>query len=112
MTWLTFLFHTSAVVQITANIIVMFYVFPAFRRTKHRAFLLIWCACLLGTFDTVCDHTIGLEAMQHTQYVAFRTLRRLTYFTSVGLDAAGIVWLTQSFLQRFSIPSPNSPPNA
>ena len=112
MTWLIFLFHTSAVVHITANIIVMFYVFRAFRRTKHRAFLLIWFACLLGTFDTVYDHTIGLESMQHTQYVAFRTLRYFTYFAVVGLDATGIVWLTQSLLQRFPTPPPAPPPDA
>ena len=110
MTWLRLLSNLSAVVQITGNVIVMFYVFPAYRRTSHRAFLLIWLACLLGVFATICDHTIGLESMEPTQYLAYRTLRRITHFVDVGLDVVGVVWLTQSYLQRVTPLTPATAP--
>lgn len=99
MAWLTFLFHTSLVVQVTANLVVLSYVLPAFKRTRHRAFLLISVAFMIGTFDTVCDHTIGLDSMPHAQYVVYRTLRRLTYFSTIVLGAMGLVLLTRSYLQ-------------
>ncbi len=111
MTWLTFFFHTSAVVYITANVVVLYYVFPAFQLTKHRAFVLIGSACLLGIFDTIYDHTVGMQPMPHADYVITRTLRHFTNFAATGLDVAGVVWLTQSFLRRFSAEPPPLPPN-
>lgn len=102
MILLDFLVGLSPVVTITANVSVLFYVTPAFKRTRNLAFLFLGCAALLGTFDTVCDHTVGLDSYRHggSGYVAYRSLRRLTYIADCVLGAAGIVLLAQAALKE------------
>ena len=109
MTWLTFLSNTSALVTITANVIVIFYVFPAFKQTKRRALVLLGSACLLGIFDTLCDHTIGSNRMAHDDYVIYRTLRWFAHLVATGLETTGIVLLTQSYLRSFQPEPPSLP---
>lgn len=99
MTWLAFLSNASAVLHITADVIIIYYVFPAFRQTGQRAFLLIGVACMVGAFDTVCDHTIAYYPMGPDERLIYRTLRTLTYFLAVVLDAIGSVLLVQSYLR-------------
>ena len=109
MSLLTFLSNTDAVIHITADVVVIFYVFPAFRQTGQRAFVLIGSACLLGMFNTVCDHTIGRYPMASTDYLLYRTLRHLTYYVTVIFDTIGIVLLVQSYLRHFQAKPPGLP---
>jgi hypothetical protein len=90
--------YTSYAVTVVADIIGLAVVWPAYKRTRNRAFLLIAAACALGIFDTVCDHTIGGTHMPHGQFVAYRTLRRFTYYADVILIVSGVVLLTRAYL--------------
>jgi len=98
-TWLNVLFDASLVIQVVANLIVMQCLYPAYKSTKHRGFLYLFLGYLIGTFDTVCDHSISLLPMAHFQYVIYHTLRRFTYFADIVLCTAGLIWLTKSFLE-------------
>jgi hypothetical protein len=84
-----------------ANVTILFYVVPAFKRTKNRAFLWIACASLLGTFDTVCDYTIGIGSYRrgHPEYVTYRTFRKFTYFADCIFAATGVVLLARDAIK-------------
>ena len=109
MPWLTLLSNVSAFVYITADVVVLFYVLPAYRQTRQRAFVLIGFACLMGIFDTLCDHTIGRYRMATEDRVVYQTLRQFTHYATVFLETFGIVLLTQSYLRRFLTEPPSLP---
>jgi hypothetical protein len=108
MTWLNFLANASWIIQITVNVIVLFCLYPAMKQTKHRAFLLLFFAYLLGTFDTIFDHTIGLAPMPAPEYMVYRTFRRFAYWADMMLGCAGMVLLIRSYLQLAPPPPPQS----
>jgi hypothetical protein len=65
--WLWILFYVSYAVTVIGNAIGIAVVWPAFTRTRHRAFLFLAAAFVLGIFDTICDHTIGTIEMSPDQ---------------------------------------------
>jgi protein-S-isoprenylcysteine O-methyltransferase Ste14 len=97
-TWLKILFYTSYAITVIADVTVLFAVWPAYKRTRHRAFLYIAAALVLGIFDTVCDHTLGQSDMSPAQYIPYRTIRRFAYFADIILWATGLILLTRSYL--------------
>jgi hypothetical protein len=98
MTLYQVLVPLTPVLTITANVVVLFYTIPAFKRTGNRAFLWLGFAALLGTFDTVCDYTIGLDLHRkaHSDYLTYRALRKLTYCADCAFGATGIVLLARA----------------
>lgn len=98
----------SPIITVTANVAVLYYVVPAFKRTRNRAFLWLGCAALLGTFDTLLDCTVGvdLHRKSRSEYETFRILRRCTYFGDCAFSATGIILLAQAAVAR--IPSEDS----
>jgi len=102
MTWLEFLTNLSGIAQVTGNVIVLYYVLPAYRRTKHGAFILLGFAFMIATFDTVSDFTIGRDLMNPSSHLIYRTARRFSHLAVVGLETAAVVWLTQAYLRRFA----------
>jgi hypothetical protein len=97
-TWLKILFYTSYAVTVIANVTVLFTVWPAYQRTRNRAFLYLAAALALGIFDTICDHTLGQADMAPVYYIPYRTVRRFAYFADVILLATGLTLLTRSYL--------------
>jgi hypothetical protein len=67
---------------------------------------------LLGIFNSVMMHTIGLQHLSHNDYVAYYTLRNLTYFAAAILGAIGIVQLTLPFVRARHDPSSEPSPNS
>jgi len=98
MTWLHFLYSAEGILQISANVVVLYCLYPAYKRTKHSGFLYLGFAYLIGTFDSICDQTIGLAHMVGTEYVVYHTERRLTYMVVVVLSLVGTLSLIRSFL--------------
>jgi hypothetical protein len=96
--WLWILFYLSYAFTVIGDAIGIAVVWPAFKRTRHRAFLFLAAAFVLGIFDTICDHTIGTIEMAPAQWVAYRTLRRFSYYADIILLVAGVVLLTRSYL--------------
>src|SRR5437763_14239163 len=64
MGWLRFLTDVGLLITVGVDAIVLCHVFPAFRRTKNRAFLFIAIACVLGIIDSVYDHTVTLQGLR------------------------------------------------
>jgi hypothetical protein len=102
MTLLPVLVALSPVITITANVTILYYTIPAFKRTKNRAFLWLGFAALLGTFDTVCDYTLAVDLSRKSpsDYVTYRTLRKFTYFADCGFGALGIVLLARAAMSE------------
>jgi hypothetical protein len=110
MNWLVFLSRLSLLITVAADLTVFFHVYPAFRRTGNKGFLLVALACILGIIDTICDHTIGLQHLEGSTYLAYQAVRRLAYFAGTILWATGIVQLTKLFLSHG--PRPQTTDNA
>jgi hypothetical protein len=100
---LYYLYYANYAVTVVAAVTVLFAVAPAFKRTRHRAFLYLTFAFMLRIFDVVCDYTIGRFRMPHSQYVFYRTLRMSASFTTVILLATGVIILTRSYLAASKI---------
>jgi hypothetical protein len=113
MEWLRFLFNLSLLISVSVDVIVLCHVFPAFRRTKNKAFLFIAIASVLGIVDTVWDHMAASQRMGDPGYVILRTLRRLAYFADCIFWCAGIVLLARPYLaeQQVSSVQPSAAPN-
>ena len=105
MPLLKFLYELSLLITVGVDVMVLCHVFPAFRRTKNRAFLFLTIACVIGIVDTVLDHTVSLRDVNDQTYIFYRAVRRLTYFTDCILWGVGIVLLARPYLR-----DPVSPP--
>jgi len=112
MQWLQFLFKISLLITVGADLIVLAHVFPAFRRTKNKAFLYISIACVFGIIDTVCDHLDVLQALQGDAYVIYRTLRRFGFFADIIFWTIGIVMIARPFLADSQPTKPEDDPRA
>ena len=108
MEWLRFLFNLSLLISIGVDVIVLCYVFPAFRRTRNRAFLFIAIACVLGVVDTVWDHTVALQSVSDHDYIILRTFRRFAYFANCIFFGMGIVLLARPYLADQQVTSPQT----
>jgi uncharacterized membrane protein len=98
MSWLTLLYYVNYAITVVTGVAVLFAVAPAYKRTRHRAFLYLTFAFMLRLFDIVCDYTIGRFRMPHGEHVAYRTLRMFASFATVILLTVGIIMLTRSYL--------------
>jgi hypothetical protein len=110
MAWLMFLYNLSLLISVGVDAIVLCHIFPAFRRTRNKAFLFIAIACVLGIVDTVWDHTGRLQATTDHSYIVLRTIRRFTYFANCIVWCIGVLLLTRSYLAGQFIAPPNSGP--
>src|SRR5438046_46920 len=75
-------------------------VWPAFKRTRNRGFLLIAFAFALGIFTTICDHTLATMRMSLLEWVFYRTIRRLSYFGDIICISVGVIVVTRSYLSQ------------
>jgi hypothetical protein len=98
MAWLNLLTKLSLLVTVAVDAAVLCHVFPAFRRSKNTAFLLIAIACVLGIVDTVYDHAADLQGISASSYIVIRTLRRFAYFADCICWGIGIVLLARPYL--------------
>jgi len=94
-----FLLNLSLLVSVFTDAAVLIHVFPAFLRTKKKAFLILAIACVLGIIETVCDHTIVLHEPGNTYFV----IRRITYMTNSILWTIGVVLLTLPYLKPAAV---------
>ena len=98
MSWLRFLSHLSLVISVAVDAVVLCHVYPAFRRTRNKAFIFIVIACALGIIDTVYDHTANLQALSDHDYIVARTFRRFMYFADMICWCIGMVLLVRPYL--------------
>ena len=98
MSWLRFLYHLSLVISVAVDAVVLCHAYPAFKRTRNRAFIFIVIACTLGIIDTVYDHTVNLRALGGHDYVVALTFRRFTYFADMICWGIGMVLLVRPYL--------------
>src|SRR4029077_19343374 len=93
-----FLFWAEFVLVAVIGIKVLFSVFPAYRRSRQRAFMYLALGFMIVLFNSVADHTISLWHMSHQQYVTYQALRRATRLPGFVLVACGIISLTRLYL--------------
>jgi hypothetical protein len=99
MEWLRFIYNAGWVLQICANVVLLYSIYPAYKRTKHRAFLFLGYAYLISIFNTICDQTIGHNRMAGAGYFAYHTERGLAYIADTVLFTIGILLLVHPYLK-------------
>jgi hypothetical protein len=90
--------NASYGITLVADLVVVSVVWPAYRRTRERAFFLLASGFALAIFDTICDHNIGHAHKSPLEFVAYWTLRRLTYCADIILVTWGVVLLVKLYL--------------
>jgi hypothetical protein len=100
------LFSVSLFVTVGVDLVILFHLLAAFQRTKHKAFLILGIACVLGVIDTVWDHTIALQPGAGSGYVLSRAFRRVSYLTDSILWGIGTVWLVRAYLDSVTTAKP------
>ena len=98
LSWLHLLQQTAFVLTGVADIVGLVFVWPAYKRTRHRGFLALAAAFLLGLFEMVHDHFVDRAHMSFAQYLPYQTLHRLAYFAYIILLVGGVVALTRSYV--------------
>ena len=94
-----FLYNAAWLIEIGAAVIILYYVFPAYKRTRHVGLLLLSFSSAIWAFDTICDHTIGQTPMTGLAYYGYRALRYSTYIAETILYTVGVLLLLRSFLR-------------
>ena len=89
----------SAAITIVANLIVLRFLIPAYKIDRHKGILLIIFAYMIGTFDTVLDHTVSIKSMHHNQLLWFYFLRKGTYIANVILSTVGIIYTVRYLIK-------------
>jgi hypothetical protein len=97
--WLRFLYQAEGLAWIAVNVTVLFMIYPAYRRTKSLALLLLGWAYLIGAFDSICDDTSGLTRLFGTDYNIYHTFRRFSDIVICILSGTGLILLVRSFLR-------------
>jgi hypothetical protein len=100
--WFSALSDSYFVITLIVDAVVLTCLIPAYRRSRHPAFLYLMFAYLIGIFLITADYTIGQWHMSHNELVQYRTLRYFLYFADVLLSAAGVITLTRSYLSQSS----------
>lgn len=95
------MYTASLVVTVAVDGTVLWFVLPAYSRTRHVGFLLIAIASAVGIAGTIWDHTVGQRSMDDGQLATYTTLRYLRYFIDSVLYGIGMIALTRTFLRRF-----------
>ncbi len=113
MSWLRFLSYVSLSLTVAVNVIILCYAYPAFRRTRDKAFVFLAVACALGIVVTVHDHTVIPQSSTDHDYIIARTFRRFAYFVDEILWCTGLVLLIRSHLNgRGPVVTERTPPSA
>lgn len=99
MTWLEFLRDAESTVQLCVNVVLLYALYPAYRRTRNVGLLLLGYGYLIGTFDTICDLTIGRDRMSAPVYTGYHTVRAFSYIIDVILCTVGLLLLLRAFLE-------------
>jgi hypothetical protein len=111
MNWVHFFYFAGHLLQIIANVIILYKIFPLYKRTKQLSFLLLFYAYLIGTFDTICDLTIGQNKMVGSTYIAYYSMRRLAYISDIVLFLIGFLLLLDSYIRYYESASTKPPEN-
>jgi len=98
MTWLEFLHKLSLMIGLGVDAVILYYVVPAFRRTRNIAFLFIAIACVVSVIGTVSDCTVDYRGLSESDYILFKTLRYFGYCLDFIFWAIGVVLLVRTAL--------------
>ncbi len=78
-----------------ANLVVLFYTFPAFKRTKRRGFLYTAIAALIFMYALVFGLLFPASHNTPVQREWYYVVKTLSYVAGLGFYARGIMLLTQ-----------------
>ncbi|MEO5912922.1 MAG: hypothetical protein ABIS50_01730 [Luteolibacter sp.] len=108
MTFYQTLYHATWLGQVAANVAVMICAYPAFKSTGHRAFFFILFGYLIGTFDTIFDHTTLPLHKGHPSFIAYLIARKLSYIVCITSTTTGLVLLIRSYMRLAKANAPQA----
>lgn len=91
--------RTTGLIRFFANVVVLFYAFPAFKRTKDRCFLSIALAALLSAYGTLFGLVLSVNPLATTGHISpvqetwYRATSYITNIIGLILYAYGVVGL-------------------
>jgi len=91
--------YLSALIYIAAEVVVLFYVAPAWRRLRHRFLALIAIASALGLYTTIADYTIGRKPWSDEQYYWYWIGRQAVSAVCMICYASGVYLMVRHLLR-------------
>ncbi len=94
--------HLDLVVTITATIVIIYLVFPAYKRTKNKGFLFLGAGAFGSLFNTFIYHTLGNSPLHNPAGYHFAQYSYRSLFVVDGvLELIGMVIIIKSYLRLF-----------
>lgn len=91
--------YLTVLIYVAAEVVVLFYVAPAWRRLRHRFLALIAIASALGLYTTVADYTIGRKPSSEEQYYWYWMIRQAVMGICMICYASGIYLMVRHVLR-------------
>ncbi len=101
MTLSQILYYLNTVVSVLCNVAVLFYVVPAYQRSKNRAFLLLGASALISLFSIIFHGTIASK-MSPDAHRIYGVLVQLMYTAASGCYMTAVVLLCRPILAQLS----------
>jgi hypothetical protein len=105
----TWLYDFEFVVYVATGVVLLFYVFPAFKRFRTRGLFFMTVSFALDVFVTVFDHTIGKRGTPNpNDWWTYSLCREVVWMVAVILGTVGLLSFLRDYTRLASSADRNS----
>jgi predicted membrane channel-forming protein YqfA (hemolysin III family) len=109
----TWLFGFEFVVYVATGVVILFYQFPAYKRFRTRALLLLVISSALTVFVTIFDHTIGQKGPPDpNDWWQYYFCREVVWMAAIVLGTVGTLMFLRDYTQLAAAATDSTAPNA
>ena len=95
MTFVESLDYLTFLAYVVVEVVVLFNVFPLWRRLRHPFLALLCIGAALGLYATATDYTLGLNPISQRQYYWYWVTRQFVGIAAMGFYGAGIFFMVR-----------------
>lgn len=97
MTFAESLAYLAFLVQVAANVAVVFYVLPIWRQRRLRFFPILGFSAIIGILTTITNWTCARQPMSQADYYWFWCVVQILSIADLVLYAVGVVFMVRHF---------------